>query len=98
VIDSYSCIGWDESGPEYAYSFVPDVSGTATATLSGMSADLDVFVLDGWWGVCSPGNCIAYHNTSATFNVVAGETYYLVVDGYQGAISDYTLSVTCSES
>jgi len=30
-----------------------------------------------------------------TFTAVAGQTYTLVVDGFQDAISDFTLHVSC---
>jgi hypothetical protein len=93
-IDTYSCSSWDESGPEYAYTFVPNVSGQVDVVLSGMTADLDIFVLHNGGG-CYADNCIAYGNSVATFDAVAGETYYLVVDGYYGAVSDYTIDVTC---
>lgn len=98
AVEAYSCVGWDENGPEYTYSFVPNVSGTATASLSNMSADLDVFVLNGLSGTCHPDNCITYGNTHAEFYAVAGRTYYIVVDGYKGAVSNYKLSVSCSEN
>jgi hypothetical protein len=96
TVDAYSCSSWDESGPEYVYSFVPNVSGSATASLSNMSADLDVFVLDGAGGACDPDSCITYGNDFATFNIVAGHTYYIAVDGWRGATSNYKLTVSCN--
>ena len=95
-IDSYSCSPWTETGPEYTYTFIPDVSGEVDVTLTGLSGDLDVFVMDDAGAGCSATNCIAYGDETATFDVEAGQTYYLVVDGYYGAISDYTITVNCS--
>ncbi len=94
-IDWYSCIGWYESGPEYAYGFQPPVSGEVRVSLSGLSDDLDIFVLQ---GSCDADQCIRYGHESAVFQAMAGETYYLVVDGYRGAVSDYTISVSCAAS
>ena len=91
-IDSYSCVIWRESGPEYAYGFQPLVSGEVTVSLSGLSGDLDLFVLE---GDCDAARCITYGNDEVVFQAVAGETYYLVVDGWHGAVSDYTISVSC---
>lgn len=39
--------------------------------------------------------CIAYGNNAASFFATQGRTYYFVVNGYYGAVSDYTLNVTC---
>jgi hypothetical protein len=94
-IDIYSCSSWYESGPEYAYQFVPNVSGQVTISLSNMAADLDIFVLNNASGNCNGNNCVVVGDTSASFNAIAGQTYYLVVDGYNGAVSNYTISASC---
>lgn len=95
VIDSWPCSSWDESGPEYAYRFLPDRSGTAVVTLSGLSADLDLAVLDGTGAPCDPAACLGIGDIGASIPVSAGDVYTLVVDGYQGAVSDYRLTVDC---
>jgi cysteine-rich repeat protein len=94
VVDSYSCVSWNESGREYAYSFTAPITGQVSAALSNLDGvDLDVFVIDA--EACSSENCTAFGNTSATFSAVAGETYYVVVDGFDGAEGDYTLDLSC---
>ena len=65
-------------------------------TLSGMSADLDIFVLDGEGDTCNAANCIAFGFSSTSFTAEAGRTYRLVVDGYRGATSAYNISVECT--
>lgn len=95
-IADYACSTWDESGPEYTYTFVPDLSGQATIYLEGTTADLDLFVLSDAAGQCNSGNCIAYGDTAVQFEVQAGQTYYVTVDGYQGAVSDYTIYAQCA--
>ena len=98
----YNCVAWDESGPEYAYSYTATVNGTATVDVTETGwfnlSDLDVFVLNGASGACDPLSCEAYGDATATWTVTAGSTWYIVVDGFQGDTSNYdlTLSVTAS--
>ena len=93
-ITTYNCAPtWNESGPEYVYLFVPQSNGQATAELFYMTADLDVFVLE---GTCSQDSCIAYGDSSATFNAVSGTQYYIVVDGFSGESGTFTLEIICS--
>jgi cysteine-rich repeat protein len=96
VIDSYPCWTWEQSGPEYTYSFEAPADGAVTVALSGLTADLDVFVLNDLGGVCGAAQCVSAGDSSVTFDAVGGQTYYLVVDGYNGAVSDYTIAVTCN--
>lgn len=95
-IDTYSCGGWDESGPEYAYSFEASSGGNVTATISDMSADLDIFVIEDAGGDCLQESCLTFGDDEVTFDAVAGRTYYLVVDGFMGATDDYIIELTCS--
>ena len=98
-VDSYSCMpSWDESGQEYAYEFTPTQTVTATATLSNMTVDLDVFALQDTGAGCDPSDCIAFGDDSATFTAQAGETYYIVVDGYEGEQGAYTIELSCPPS
>ena len=45
--------------------------------------------------VPTPALSLAIGDTSATFVAVAGETYYVGIDGYQGAAGDAELTLTC---
>ncbi len=94
VVNWYSCSPWNESGPEYSYLFVAPSTGSVTVTLSGLTVDLDVFVLGG--GACSSEGCIAHGETSATFMATAGTTYNIVVDGFAGAVGSYTINLSCA--
>jgi hypothetical protein len=94
-VDSYSCSVWDESGPEVVMRFVPAQSGSTTVTLVYMTVDLDIFVLQDLGAGCDPATCIAYGNMEATFDAVAGQTYYLAVDGYMGAVGEFTIYLDC---
>lgn len=95
LVDLYSCTTWNESGPEYTYGFEPGVSQNITVTLSNMTGDLDVFILNEPGSGCSGQNCIANGDYSTTFSAIAGNKYYIVVDGYQGAVSNYSINVAC---
>ncbi|HSA20035.1 MAG TPA: PPC domain-containing protein, partial [Myxococcota bacterium] len=89
---TYSCVGWDESGPEVAYTFTAQADGQITMALSAMTADLDLFILG---DDCDPAGCLAFGNDEATFPAVAGQTYTVLVDGYGGVTGDFTVTVTC---
>jgi hypothetical protein len=92
---SYGCVSWDESGPERVHKITLNSSTTLNATLSnlGVGVDLDVFILSS----CNAGSCLAYGDDSASANLGPG-TYYILVDGFSGAIVAYTLSVSASSS
>ena len=101
LMDSYSCNSVDYSGPEYAYSFSTSTTSEVTVTLTGMSADLDLLILEG--ANCYPDTCITAGanagtaDESVTFVAVAGVDYRIVVDGYAGATSVYTVEISCND-
>jgi len=85
------CGGYFETGPEKVYHISILYDGTQiTAAMSGLSADLDVFLLDD----CDPRACIGGANDTLSLMLDQG-SYYLVLDGYLGAVSNYALSLTC---
>ena len=98
VMSSYICIpSWNESGPEDVFSLTIQAGGlwSVTATISGMSQDLDIFILGP--AVCDSNLCVAYGDSSASLtDAVGGATYYVVVDGFNGQSSDYDLYVSCT--
>lgn len=93
-IHTYACSPRLESGPEMVYEFIPSISGIASLELDGINANLDLFVLN---NQCHSGNCIANGDQAAIFPITAGQTYYVIVDGFMGAQSNYSLSVDCLE-
>ncbi len=66
---------------------------TVTGTITGMTADLDIFFL----GSCDENDCLAYGNSTFTSVCLEPGTYYIVIDGYNGASSNYTLTVSCAD-
>jgi hypothetical protein len=94
LFSRYACVGWDEGGPERIYSFTATADDTVTiAFAAAPSADLDIFVLD---STCTAESCVAVGDNGLQLEVLAGETYYVVVDGYQGATASYTLGFDCA--
>ncbi len=102
-VDSYSCLaGYTWSGPEIAGTFVASQSGQVTVRVDGLSADLDLFVLrPGANGTCDPNQCLdgswagGSSPEEVSFFATAGQTYYLVVDGWNGAVSSFDVSIQC---
>jgi hypothetical protein len=101
-IDTYGSCDSDLTGPEVAHLFSPGVDGPVTVTLTGMTADLDLIVLNvGVSNSCdyttacvAEGTTVGTGDESVTFTAVSTKSYWLIVDGRDGAISNYTLSVT----
>ncbi len=105
AVDRYGCTpSLDHGGAEYTYLFVPESDGVYTVSLSGLSADLDLFLLrrDSPAG-CDPTACLdasieaGQSSEAITFAAQADQAYQLVVDGYAGAISDFLITLDCAE-
>lgn len=89
LFDAYGCGYSNQTGPEVFYTLSLDMDAEVTVALTDMSADLDVFL-----GVCGDDvDCLAGANANFTIELLAGD-YYIAVDGYNGAESDFTLTVT----
>src|SRR5438876_863552 len=101
-----SC-GSSSTAPERVYQWTPTASGTATIPTCGAGTTFDT-VLYLRSGSCAGGLEVAAGcNDDACFNaiglfrasrltptVTAGQTYYIVVDGYGGAQGTFSLTVT----
>src|SRR6058998_2785660 len=101
-----SC-GSSGTAPERVYQWTPAVSGTATIQTCGAGTTFDT-VLYVRSGACAGGPEMAagcnddactnatglYRASRLTPTVTAGQTYYIVVDGYGGAQGLYGLTVT----
>ncbi|MEL6274660.1 MAG: pre-peptidase C-terminal domain-containing protein, partial [Bacteroidota bacterium] len=100
-VSLYTCgntLNVENNGPEIVHTFTTNEAGNVTINLSGLSANLELFLL----ADCDRGNCLAFSQNPGTNNEqvirhLAPGTYYVVVDGYNGAISDYQLTVDCSQ-
>jgi cysteine-rich repeat protein len=94
-LNGYSCVSWNESGREYAYIFTAPSDSNIEVSLSGMTSDLDIFVIEDTGGVCDISSCLDFGDQSVEFQAVAGTTYYFIVDGYNGAEGPFSINVTC---
>ncbi len=88
-VSTYGCSGRTETGPEKVYTVTTTKTGDLTATLSNMTTglDLDVFILS----ACNPTSCLAFGDTSAKYANAPAGTYYIVVDGNNGASGPFSL-------
>jgi hypothetical protein len=91
-VTTYGCNSWNESGPEKVFILQTTEPGTITASLSNLTADLDVIILD----ACSETNCLAEGNNVASIPNASPGMYIIVVDGYFGVAGNFTLTVTCN--
>jgi len=79
----------NQANEELVYLFTPQNTGSVTIRLDGMTTDQDLYVLQGG---CTPtDHCIAESDLASTtvdevtFDAVAGNTYFVVVENYAGA-------------
>ena len=99
----YSCFPGEEfTGPELAYTFVAESAGAHTITLYDFDEDLELFVLDPTGkGACDGGSCLDSSTNApgedeqVSVTLQAGETVYVVVEGYAGAVDDYAIRMEC---
>src|SRR5439155_1428863 len=99
-----SC-GSSGGSPEQVFQWTPAVSGTATIQTCGAGTNFDT-VLYVRRGICASGpevgcNDDACANATGLIRasrimpaVTAGQTYFIVVDGYAGAQGTFSLTVT----
>jgi len=90
---SYACRTWNEDGPENIYRLEITTPVEFFAALRGfndpagpVTSDLDLFLLSD----CDTDSCVISGNTEISANLDPG-TFYLVVDGYDGAEGKFTL-------
>ncbi len=101
AVSTYSCSGLNEAGPDEFHLFFTSTNMSVTAALSNLSADLDLFVLDGTSGQCDPTNCVADSinagtaDESVTLNPSGAAFYYFAVDA-MSASSAYHLETQCT--
>src|SRR5438093_1461562 len=101
-----SC-GNSDGSPEQVFRWTPAVSGTATIQTCGAGTTFDT-VLYLRSGACASGREVAagcnddtcanasglFRASRITPTVTAGQTYFIVVDGYAGATGTFSLPVT----
>jgi len=94
AMSEYSCKQYDYSGPEMAYRFKAPFDTSVNVSLKLESASTDILIVEGF--ACDPTNCIAHGLDSVTFDAIEGETYNVIVDGYQGGMGTYIFNLDCA--
>ncbi|MEM9847559.1 MAG: T9SS type A sorting domain-containing protein [Bacteroidota bacterium] len=85
------------TGPELIFEFQA-AAGDVEAQITGLTADLDLYLFTDC-GDPVNSELDESESTSSTETVsatVGGGTYFLMVDGFQGATSDFDLTLTCT--
>ncbi|MCA0237140.1 MAG: T9SS type A sorting domain-containing protein [Bacteroidetes bacterium] len=85
------------TGKEVIHRIILDQSTTVELTLKNLSQDLDLFLMSqcgNTLGLAKSENS-GIQNETILLTLNAG-TYTVIVDGYQGAVSNYLLSLNCS--
>jgi hypothetical protein len=90
-VSSYACQPWAaEPGPEVVYRIVLGHTQQLRASFVTTAADLDLFLLPSG----NPAECLAAGDNALAYEPLPG-TYYLAVDGYQGAAGNFAVQVSC---
>lgn len=90
-VTTYGCSTWTESGGEVVYHVTFPADVTWEVGLSGMSADLDLAVLD----ACDEATgCLIVVDSGVYVSAPYPGEFWFVVDGYGGARGTYTLTFT----
>jgi len=88
------------TSPDAWYSYTPDADQTLVVDLCESGYDTKVYVLDADFGDiacnddgCSDSNGNPFRSIVETPTLTAGETYFIVVDGWGGDFGDYNIAV-----
>jgi subtilisin-like proprotein convertase family protein len=84
---------------DVVYSYTPTTTVVVTISLLGTSFDSRLYVTDGCPDVgvevgCNDDNGGTLQSCLENLTLAAGQTYYIVVDGYNGAAGDYTIHIS----
>ncbi|MFM2246088.1 MAG: hypothetical protein RL071_2162, partial [Pseudomonadota bacterium] len=96
----YGCTTWAYTGAEQVYRVATDRDEPLTLRLTRLSADLDLYVLDR--PDCDGSGCLGASDgpdssdEAVTIEARAGAAYTVVIDGFEGAASDFVLTVDCA--
>lgn len=102
-VSLYGCSGnvlnVENNGPEVVHYFTVTEAGNVKISLKNLSANLELFLLSS----CERGSCLDFSENPGTTNeeittFLTPGTYYVVVDGNNGATSSYKLTVECTSS
>lgn len=101
-IDDYDevCPYSGSTSPDVVYSYTPEFSVSLIVDLCGSSYDTKTYVYDSDLNLVACNDdyyfdspCGIYVSYIEYADVIGGETYYIVVDGYGGDSGDYVINV-----
>jgi len=98
--NSYDCFTDDHSGPELVYQVTTTQMGDLQVNIDNVTGnnnpDLDIFILTD----CNDTDCLASgvstgNSDQATYQNAPAGTYTIIIDGYQGSVGAFDLTVNC---
>ena len=92
-----SCPYTGSTSPDVVYSFTPDIDMTIDADLCDSGYDTKLYIYENDSSVlsaCNDDSCPGYKSELFDVALTAGNTYYIIVDGYNGASGDYEINVS----
>lgn len=97
--ESYSCVDYSYPAPEVVCEITFEQGADVTISMTDIQGgDLDLFLLS----ECDPATCIEESTTTGneqiTVQSINAGTYYIVIDGFNGAVGTFNLSIQCSGS
>jgi hypothetical protein len=99
-LSGYTCNVGSYAAPEKVYMWKATKSGPATWELIDPEPNVtnhDVFVVKGLFNLMT-GDCEEWGLNEVEFEAEKGETYYLIVDGYDTDEGTFSARLTCDEA
>ncbi|MCP4873051.1 MAG: hypothetical protein GY898_30530 [Proteobacteria bacterium] len=99
VIDGYPVAVGNYAAPELTYAFAAPSTGTVEVRFVDPVPTLlnhDLIVIEADAGVCTSANALDRGFNGLSFEAVAGQTYFVVVDGAEGEAGAFELELQCS--
>ena len=98
-----SCGTGSQNSPDRTYIFTPTITGSCHANTTNPSTTFDTIISirtspTGTDLACNDDNGMSMSPATASYiawNATAFTSYYIVVDGYNGAVGTFTLTVAC---
>ena len=90
-----SCAFQTFDGPDFFYTFNAVKSGQVTVKLPTSYAGHGLFVMQDQGGGCNGANCLSSGISQVSFFATQGVTYFLAIDGSNGAAGEYKIEIEC---
>jgi hypothetical protein len=98
VLDAYNCNVGNYDGGEFVFEWTAPSGSEVSFELvdpEPTQTNMDLMVLDASMG-CHGNACVDWGLNSMDFEPTAGQTYYLVVDGYDSDMGDFSVTLDCA--